>query len=323
MTSGAMASDGFPTLHVLLTGVSSFSGSAFAAELASRGHQVTGVLSQPRDSYQGVRADRLAMLGDSVSFIESAPMGSEALTEAIAGLDAIDVVGLHHATVGDFRSPTYDLGSAVASATAGAADIAAATVAKGATAVVFTRSVFESGFGVTDDVRPIGVYAIAKSATAELWRERFRPLDVTMKDFVIANPVGALEEPRFISYLAKTWQSGETPMLRSPHYVRDNVPIQLLAQAYADAIEDASLGDIATMAPSHWVGTNLEFAQRLSREFGSRWQIECAVGIADELDNAEPRVRIATDRVEFESAANEVDFWNEYAAHYAPSGSSS
>jgi len=310
--------NGLPPLRVLLTGVSSFSGSAFGAELAARGHQVTGILSQPRAAYDGVRAERLAMLGRSISFVESAPMGSDALTSAIAELDAIDVVGLHHATVGDFRSPAYDLGSAVTSATKGAAQMAVDTVSKGATAVVFTRSVFESGFGVTDEVRPIGVYAIAKSATAELWRERFRSLEVTMKDFVIANPVGALEEPRFISYLAQQWQIGNTPMLRSPQNVRDNVPIGLLAAAYADSIEDAVLGDATTVAPSHWVGSNLEFAQRLGREFGARWGIDCNVGIDPDRDNSEPRVRIASDRVEFESATAETAFWNEYATHYSP-----
>ena len=51
--------------------------------------------------------------------------------------------------------------------------------------------------------------------------------------FVIPNPLGPFEEPRFCAYLIRQWQAGEAAEVRTPAYVRDNIHVDLLAAAYA------------------------------------------------------------------------------------------
>ena len=41
--------------------------------------------------------------------------------------------------------------------------------------------------------------------------------------FVIANPFGPLEEPRFTAYLAREWLGGRSAVVRTPEYLRDNI----------------------------------------------------------------------------------------------------
>ena len=48
--------------------------------------------------------------------------------------------------------------------------------------------------------------------------------------FVIPNPFGPLEEPRFCAYLVRTWKKGETARVNTPLYVRDNIHVSLLAR---------------------------------------------------------------------------------------------
>ena len=49
--------------------------------------------------------------------------------------------------------------------------------------------------------------------------------------FVIPNPFGPFEEPRFCAYLIRQWQAGQAAEVRTPAYVRDNIHVDLLEQA--------------------------------------------------------------------------------------------
>ena len=58
---------------------------------------------------------------------------------------------------------------------------------------------------------------------------RNRRAGVGLGKFVIPNPFGPYEEPRFTAYLMKNWLAGATPNCSSPAYVRDNIHASLLA----------------------------------------------------------------------------------------------
>jgi UDP-glucose 4-epimerase len=55
----------------------------------------------------------------------------------------------------------------------------------------------------------------------------------TFEKFVIPNPFGPFEEPRFTAHLIRSWMKGETAKVQTPRYVRENIPVTLLAKAYA------------------------------------------------------------------------------------------
>lgn len=304
-------------LRILLTGASSFSGYWFARRLAARGHDVVAPLPRAESEYEGIRRQRVEMLAESAEVVFGAPVGSDRLLECIAVQERLDVLCVHHAVVGDYRSAEFDVAAAVRSATDGAAGIVEAVAAKKGSVAMLTRSVFEAGQGVSDDPRAIGLYAVAKSATVGVWAEHARRAGLTRAEFTITNPFGPYEEPRLVNFLAKSWAAGETPMLRAPWWVRDNIPVPLMAADYAACVEHAAQGEAVRRTPSHLVASNLEYARRIGQEFAARWERPCPVGIDAVLDTGEPHLRIGADRVDWsDHDLDETTFWDDHAAYY-------
>ena len=108
----------------------------------------------------------------------------------------------------------------------------------------------ERGAG-SKPLRAFNAYGLSKgltAAAAESYADRER---FTFEKFVIPNPFGPYEEPRFTSYLMKTWLAGETARVQTPRYVRDNIHVSLLAKAYAafvGANPSRELCDVSTRA---------------------------------------------------------------------------
>jgi UDP-glucose 4-epimerase len=302
---------------VVLTGISSFTGAWFAHELVSRGARVVGVLTRPRRDYEELQAKRLAWLGDEVEFIDGAPVGSEILEESLRRLERIDVVGWHHAVVGDYRSPDFPVGHAIDSGLVGVPRLAAIAAERGCRAAVVTHSVFESGQGIPPDGRAIGLYGVAKRAVSEGLTVQMDAVGIACSHFTICNPVGPLENARLTGYLVRHWLTGGIPELKAPHWIRDNIPIDLLALAYSDALEGAIEGQAEATVPSWRPMTNLEWAQLVSSEFGDRLGVPTPLAIAANLDDSEPTLRAGVDAIREPETWSEAAFWDSYANFYA------
>ena len=53
------------------------------------------------------------------------------------------------------------------------------------------------------------------ASAAQFYAER----EGALEKFVIPNPFGPYEEPRFTAYLMRTWLAGETAHVQTPRYV--------------------------------------------------------------------------------------------------------
>ena len=77
---------------------------------------------------------------------EPAPRDLRALRECVHRRDRLDVVRIHHAVVGDYRSPDFDVGATVSGAAAGADQFLAVAADRGRSAeLALTHSVFQIG----------------------------------------------------------------------------------------------------------------------------------------------------------------------------------
>ena len=116
--------------------------------------------------------------------------------------------------------------------------------ADGLKGVVMTGSVFEQdeGAGETPLVA-FSPYGLSKGLTAEVVRHRCREFGLRYGKFVIPNPFGPLEEPRFCAYLVRTWRKGEIARVNTPSYIRDNIHVSLLAAAYAKFVGEIGAGE--------------------------------------------------------------------------------
>jgi UDP-glucose 4-epimerase len=183
---------------------------------------------------------------------------------------------------------------------------------------VLTGSVFEANEGAgTMPLRAFSPYGLSKGLTAEFVRFYCESAGVPFGKFVIPNPFGPFEEPRFCAYLLRQWRAGAAAEVRTPAYVRDNIHVGLLAGAYAAfAQEVAARSGLMQTNPSGYVETQGAFAKRFAREIGPRTGLDCRVILAQQIDFPEPLVRINTDPATL-PAWDEPAAWDAIAEYHA------
>lgn len=298
-------------MKVVLTGASSFTGYWFARALVGSGHTVVAPLRGRQSDYSGdIRGERVRRLGDIVERVWDTRFGSPRFLELVRSGD-YDLLCHHAARVGDYRNPDFDVAGALAENAYELPAVIAAMQERGLRGIVLTGSVFEQNEGAGElPLRAFSPYGLSKGLTADVFEYWCTLRGVALGKFVIPNPFGAFEEPRFTAYLMRTWKAGQVAEVRTPAYVRDNIHVDLLAQAYARfAGETACSSGIHKLGPSGYVETQGAFAQRFAQEVQRRRSLECRVNLLSQVDFAEPRVRINT------QPAIPADFdWDEGAA---------
>jgi len=306
-------------VKVLLTGASSFTGLWFARALSAAGHHVVAPLRRPREDYRGdVRAARVAALGRVAECSFGSVFGDERFLD-LCRSGNWDLLCHHAAEVSDYRSPAFDVAGALAANTRNFSEVLSAM--RGLRGVVLTGSVFEANEGAgTAPLRAFSLYGVSKGLTADLVRFYCETAGLPMGKFVIPNPFGPFEEPRFCAYLFRQWRAGQAAEVRTPSYVRDNIHVDLLAGAYAAFAERVAAGSgFMRTNPSFYVETQGAFAERFAREIGPRTGLDCRVVLAHQTEFPEPLVRINTDRTELpgwsESAA-----WDAIGDYYSREG---
>ncbi|MFD2676334.1 NAD-dependent epimerase/dehydratase family protein [Camelimonas lactis] len=307
-------------MKVLLTGASSFTGYWFAHSLAAAGvHVVAPLRLGVADYGDGIRAERVRRLARVSEIVEHSSFGSDRFLD-IARAGSFDVLCHHAARVGDYRSPDFDISGALEENTHNLRAVLEALSKGGLKGVVLTGSVFEQNEGAGEHpLVAFSPYGISKGLTAEVVRYRCREAGLIYGKFVIPNPFGPLEEPRFCNYLIRTWRKGETAAVNTPAYVRDNIHVMLLARAYVRFVAEHGTGGqtIRQMSPSGYIESQGSFALRFASAMRSRLGMACEVELRTQSDFSEPLMRVNTDNAErYVTDWDEETAWNEVADFY-------
>jgi nucleoside-diphosphate-sugar epimerase len=158
--------------------------------------------------------------------------------------------------------------------------------------------------------RAFNPYGLAKHISHEVLRMEAHHAGVGLAKFVIPNPFGPHEDMRFTSFLAREWAAGRAPCVQTPDYVRDNIPVSLLALNYAALIARLpAQGGMLHAAPAGYVESQGLFARRLARAIAPRTGWACALDMAHQREFPEPLIRVNPD-----SAALAHPDWDENAA---------
>jgi UDP-glucose 4-epimerase len=305
-------------MRALLTGASSFSGYWFAIKLKAAGFNVVAPLRSSPSAYAGVRGERVQRLGTVAEIVGDCPFGSPAFLD-IAATGRFDVLCHHAARVADYRSLDFDIPAALAENTKNFRAILECMQAAGLKAVVFTGSVFEANEGAGNEpMRAFSPYGLSKGLTAAViqwWCDHY---NVPLGKFLIANPFGPLEEPRFCAYLIKTWRVGKVAIVRTPNYLRDNIHVDLLALSYANFVKrTVATGRSERFGPMGYAETQGAFTERYARAMRPRLRLNCTVKLLDQTDFSEPLARINTHRIDTAALGwSESIAWDSIAEYY-------
>jgi nucleoside-diphosphate-sugar epimerase len=302
-------------MKILLTGGSSFTGFWFGKELTAAGHDVTVSFRGALESYEDTRRKRVDALSRLCRPVFNTSFGDDRFVALIA--EGWDVLCHHGAEAADYKSFDFDVIAAVNKNALRLPLVIAALEKCGCEKIVVTGSVFENDEGGgTMPLRAFSPYGLSKSLTWQMFRYYAQAHQMRLGKFVIPNPFGPYEEPRFAYYLIKTWFAGQAAAVKTPNYVRDNIHVSLLAKAYVHFIETLAAG-VSQINPSGYAESNGSFAERFANEIRERLGLECRLALETQTDFSEPIVRVNTDRLDPESLGwSEKPAWDALANYY-------
>jgi len=307
-------------MKILFTGASSFTGYWFVSRLAEAGNEVVATFTRKSvDAYgDDVRAKRVRRLRDQCHPMFDCRFGDTSFLDVVKR-DRFDLVCHHAADVTNYKSPEFDVCAAVSNNTKSVREVLNLLAANN-TGLLLTQSVFAGGEGAGSEGLPsFSPYGLSKLVTAEIFTYYCRALDVRMGKFVIPNPFGPWEDPRFTTYLVRTWSNGDVASVKTPAYIRDNIHVSLLAAAYVPFAHGlvSSTDRFQQLNPSGYVDTQGEFAERVARELRQRTKWECKLECARQTEFEEPKDRHNTEPVDGKAMGwNESAAWDEFVQWY-------
>ncbi len=298
-------------MKILFTGASSFTGFWLVQALVANGHEVICPITRSLENYTGTRSQRLKLLQPICRLIPNASFGSETFFQLIQH-ERFDTFGHHAAAVTNYKSPDFDASAALKNNTHQLPLVLQTLRERGLTSVVLTGTYFEANEGTgSSPLRTFSPYSLSKTLTFEAFLQACAKIDLALGKFVLPNPFGPWEEPRFTAFLMNQWKAGKLCEVKTPEYLRDNLHVDLLAATYAKFVATvaAEKSGCMKMNPSGYVETQGEFAQRVAREVRSRLGWACELNLAKQEDFSEPLQRANT-----QSATKMVPEWNEAKA---------
>ena len=308
-------------MRILFTGASSFTGLWFIQALRAQDHEVVATFTRPPAIYENgtIASLRTARVADLCECVYDVSFGDSNFVALLENGQKFDVLCHHGAVVEDYRRPDFDVLGAVRKNTQGVVKVLEVLAKRGGRAVVLTGSVFEKGEGAGSEVQlSVSPYGASKAMTSDLFRFYASRVGIQLRKFVIANPFGPFEEPRFTAYLMRQWLAGEPATVRTPAYVRDNIHVGLLAAAYTGFVTSPTSGDpYLHFGPSGYVQTQGDFAERVSRQMRNRIGRACDLEFDTQTDFPEPRVRINIHPVNAHALGfSEEEAWDRIAEYY-------
>jgi UDP-glucose 4-epimerase len=305
-------------MKVLFTGASSFTGYWFVKVLTEGGHDVTCTFTkQNENDYTGIRKLRVQELLKRVTPVWGCSFGDKQfLNLATRGFSAF----CHHAAdVTDYKSQDFNIPAALQKNTQNISGVLGSLSSSGCRVVLLTGSVFENDEGAGSlPLKAFSPYGLSKSFTSQAFIYFCESFQIRLGKFVIPNPFGPFEDPRFTAFLVKSWFGNTIPEVKTPAYVRDNIHVDLLAMAYKDFVEkrlqDSS--EYMKFSPSGYVESQGTFALRVAKELGQRFNLPCHVSLLKQTSFPEPQIRINTYPVSTKYDWDEENAWNEFADFY-------
>ena len=262
---------------VLLTGVSSFTGFWFAQKLYEEGFKVVCPLPRKGNEYDDLKLNRLELLNSQVSLIYECPYGSAKFLNLCE--DHYDVLCLHGAYVWGYSSDRFPLTHALSENLKSSEKVLETLFSKGCRRVIWTSSVFEDAVNLNDtrSSKPDWYrYALSKYLSYSAMSELCRGYGLEFSRLVITNPFGPFEDKKLSYHLINSFLNKEKEFtIKTPHYVRDMIHVQNLAEIYSKII--ISKECIPEIRPCEYSGSMISFAKLYQEEVSKRLAINLTI----------------------------------------------
>lgn len=308
------------TLRILLTGATSLTGFWFARQLKDSGHTVKCLMTRNSAAdYTGLKsAIRFSHLQAEFPLLYNAAFGTEAFQQILEA-EEFDLLCLHGSHIPEYKSQSFNIAESLFHNLHNINDVFAILQRK-KNRILLTGTLFEPNEGLDGKPAEAGSpYGLAKGLITQAFRYYSIKFTVPMRHFVVANPFGPLEDRKFNYYLMDCWLNGKKAQVKTPDYVRDNIPVTLLALAYEKACRDlmGQANLFSSTRPSGYVGTQAKFTALMAEHMRGLLHIPCEFECLKQIDFLEPMDRHNSENafVVFPEFSEET-FWSEYSHYY-------
>ena len=297
-------------MRILFCGASSTTGLHFVQALHKRGHILTCTFTKPNlNDYDGIRKKRVQIIETLATTVFGIKFGDERFLTFLKHT-SFDVY-IHHMTWTEgYKSSYYDEEKAFTNNTNALSSVERILYANGCTTFVCTGSIFE---GLSNPLvhtsTPFEALGRAKRKSTLYIKNTLKKL--AFRYFVISNPFGRYDQVRFVEYLNQSWIRGEVPLVQTPNYIRDNIPLPYLSQCYVDFIE----GDDTYCAPSGFVLSNAAFAQKIAHERHKRGYGDAPIAYNWSHAHTQP-MELFHNTPKISSSFQEHIFWDQLFSHH-------
>ncbi|MGB6882273.1 MAG: NAD(P)-dependent oxidoreductase [Microgenomates group bacterium] len=305
-------------MKILFTGTSSFIAYWIIKELKEAGHEVTGILRRNPKDYEGIKKERVKLVSELCKIVPGVSFGDDKFLDLIKS-SSWDVLCHHAAQATNPRSPDFDWLGALKGNTSNIEKVLEEFKNCGGKHLIITGSLYEANEPAgSKPLDAFNKYGLSKTLTWEVFRYFCRAHDIKLGKLILPIVFGMYEDPKFVSYLVKSWLKNETPVVKTPKYIRDNINVTLAAKTYKWYLETfVSAESPAKFRPSGYVGSQGDFAKLVARELGPRLKIECPLEFFDQVEFPEPKIKKNTHILDHKALGwNESHAWDELAEYY-------
>ena len=169
--------------------------------------------------FEGVRAERVAPRWQTIAeIVDAGAVWLDRVLRSGRSCRRFDLLCHHAARVGDYRSPDFDVPARLPRIPPICAPCSTIRSPRASKGVVLTGSVFEQDEGAGEEPlhRFLALRAVERPDRGRSSATGAARSDCHYGKFVIPNPFGPLEEPRFCAYLVRTWKKGEVAEVQHP-----------------------------------------------------------------------------------------------------------
>jgi UDP-glucose 4-epimerase len=297
-------------MNIVITGISSFTGLYFVKELHRRKHNIFGVHQSSFPSYSSPHKERVTAAISYCQESVQASFGEQSFCSFIQQIP-IDVYCHHGAYTTNYNAVDFPIQYAVEKNTKNLSTVANILREKKCHSIAVSSSIFAGHGPISSSDVPFSGYGESKWQTDQLFLDACKKHQLRWARYVIPNPFGPQDNPKFLYEMGNKWSLGEPLVLKTPDFIRDNIHVRLLAEHYASWIENLQSQPSQIQSfPSGYVEKIGDFAERVAIEMRKRTGWACDIQRSKKPMDNQPTTLHNTEVIKHRPFTQEQTDWD-------------